>query len=489
MEDRDMETRLEIGERTSETMHGLLMMVAQKASEVQFFDILAKRLNLKMKSVRYTHQNKIETIVAGLAVGCRHISEIQTKLAPDTVAAGFFGMARFPDQSQINTFLRACGPEQVDHLEWAHQALLEANSVAGERSRWLVLADSRRVLPVDLDQMPIATRSKRATGTGKGYFGRKRGNIGYKESVALLGGGVREVLWLRLEPGNTHGQDAVSIVLDRLAALGKALLIAPEEIMGRGDSQYGSVGVIRQFQALGMHYLFKGYTPRTAKRLAEELPETVVWHYLGIDSNGSQVWVADAGEQELRGKDDGQELPPVKTRVVLQVRVAWRLHKKHGRGVPNQVPRKVVTYEHYVTDLPPEALPLVSGEPVTVLDVYNGRETEESLFRSEQDALGVHYLRTYKMEGEVAFLWLLASTVNLLRWTQCSKFAGTKVEGVGLTKLVTQVMQIPATIIRTTQALIIGLPESLRLARHLANVWMERELQLPLPLEYACNTT
>jgi hypothetical protein len=483
------ETRLEIGERTGETMHGLQVMVVQKARQIRFFETLAGGLNLKMKAVTYTQQNKLETIVAGLAVGCRHISEMQTKLVPDTVAAELFGMARFPDQSQINAFLRACGPEQVAHLSQAQQALLAANSLAGDRSRWFTLADGGRVLTVDLDQTPIATRSKRATGTAKGYFGRKRGNVGYKKSVALLGNGVKEVLWLGLEPGNAHGQDAVPTVLARLAALAKAQGIAPQEIMGRGDSQYGSVGVIRQFQAAGMHYLFKGYAPKTAKQLAEELPETAIWHYRGADSNGSQVWVTDAGEQELRGHDDPAGLAPVQTRVVLQVRVAWRLHKKHGRGAPNQVPEKVVTYEHYVTDLPAEALPLVAGERLTVVDVYNDRETEESFFRSEQDALGAHCLRTYKREGEAAFLWLLASTVNLLRWTQCGVFAGTKLEGAGLTKLVTQVMQIPASIIRTTQAMVITLPETLRLARHLVNVWMQREIQLPLPLEFATNTS
>jgi hypothetical protein len=489
MENIPIETRVEIGERKGETMHGLLVMVVEKAREIQFFETLTEPLGLKMKSVKYSHQNKIETVVAGLAVGCRHTSEMQTKLVPDTVAAELFGMARFPDQSQINNFLRACGPEQVHHLGESHQALLEKNSIAGDRAKWLRLADGRRLLPLDLDQTPIATRSKRATGTAKGYFGRKRGNNGYKKSVAFLGQDVREVLWLQLEPGNTHGQHAVPIVLARLLALAKARGIAPEEIVGRGDSEYGSVGVIRQFQAARIHYLFKGYTPRTAKHLADNLPETAVWHYRGLDSNGSQLWVTDAGEQELHGHDDPAELPPVKTRVVLQVRVAWRLRKKHGRKSPNQVPEKVVTYEHYVTDLPAESLPLVAAEPVTVVDIYNDRETEESFFRSEQDALGAHCLRTYKMEGEAAFLWLLASTVNLLRWTQCSRFAGTKVEEAGLTKLVTQIMQIPATIVRTAHTQFIILPETLRLARHLAHVWLEREIQLPLPLEFVPNTS
>jgi hypothetical protein len=487
------ETRLEVGERSSETMHGLLVMLVQMAREILFFETLADGLGVKMKVVHYTHQQKLETIVAGLAVGCRHVSEMQTKLVPDTTAAALFGMARFPDQAHVNAFLQRCGQPQVEHLAQAHQQLLEKHSLVGDRSRWLELADGRRVLTVDLDQTPIVTRSKRATGTAKGYFGRKRGNVGYKKSVAFLGGGAREVLWLRLEPGNTHAQDAVPTVLAKVIALGKAQGVAPEEILGRGDSQYGNVGVVRQYQAAGMHYLFAGYTPSTARRLADGLPDTAVWHYRGVDSNGSRIWVADAGEQELVGEGDLPGVPPLKTRVILQVRVAFRLRKKHGRGAPNQVREKTVSYEHYVTDLSAEALPVVSDKSATVLEVYNGRETEESFFRSEQDALGAQYLRTYKMEGEASFLWLMGSTANLLRWTQHSKFAGTQLETVGLTRLVTQAMQIPATITRTviraTRAWIITLPETARLARHLASAWMERELQLPLPFEFVPNTS
>ncbi len=487
------ETRLEVGDRSGETMHGLLVMLAEKAREIRFFETLVKGLDVKMKVVHYTHQQKVQTIVAGVAVGCRHVSEMQTKLVPDATAAQVFGMARFPDQAHINAFLRRCEQAQVEHLARAHQHLLEQHSLVADRSQWLSLADGRRVLPVDLDQTPIPTRSKRATGTAKGYFGRKRGNVGYKKSLALLGGGAKEVLWVRLEPGNTHAQHAVAPVLERVVALAKAQGLAPGEVLGRADSQYGNAPVMRQFQQAGIHYLFGGYNSSTAKRLADELPETAVWHYRGVDSNGSRVWVADAGEQEFAGEHDPADLPPVRTRVVLQVRVAFRLRKKHGRGAPNQVAEKKVSYEHYVTDLPVEALPLVANGPVTVLEVYNGRETEESFFRSEQDALGAQYLRTYKMEGEAAFLWLMASTVNLLRWIQRSLLAGTKLEDIGLTKLVTQVMQIPATvtrtIIRTTQAWVITLPDTLRLTRHLVNVWMQREVQLPLPLDLAPNTS
>lgn len=493
--------------RPNETTSGLLVLVAQTAQEIGFFETLTQGLNLKMKVVRYTHQDKLATLVASLVVGCRHTSEIQTKLVPDVVAAKLFGMARFPDQSQINGFLRVCGPEQVAHFEKAHQQLLEKYSRAGDRANWLELpkvsvnvsvnvnasalvnarAEAKprlRLLPVDLDQTPLVTRSKRATGTAKGHMGRKRGNVGYKKSTAFLGGDVREVLWQRLEPGNTHGKEAVSIVLERLAALGKALGVQPGEILFRGDSQYGALEEIRQYQAAGCHYVVKGYTPLSARKLAESLPETATWAYRGKDSNGSSLWVTDLGEVALSADHEPAGVPPVRTRVVLMVRVGFHKRRKRGKGWRGTVTEKVISYEHYLTDLTAEKLSTVG-----VIEVYNGRETEESFFRAEQDAFGAQCLRTYKGEGEASFLWVLASTVNLLRWTQHTRFAGTEVERAGLTKLVTQVMQIPATIIQQAGRWLVLLPETLRLARQLVNAWMERYLQLPLPLTVGANSS
>jgi hypothetical protein len=472
----------ETSRRPNETTSGLLVLVAQTAQELGFLETLTKGLNLKMKVVRYSHQNKLATVVASLVVGCDHTVDIQTKLVPDVVAAGLFGMNRFPDQSQINSFLRACGPAQVEALAKAHQALLKQNSRAADRELWLELPSGRRLLPVDLDQTPLVTRSTRATGIAKGYMGRKRGQVGYKKSLALLGGGVKEVLWQRLEPGNTHGLEAIPIVLERLSDLGVALGLRAQDTLVRGDSQYGALEAVRQYQAARRHYLVKGYTPLTAHKLAESLPETVLWTSGGTDSNGSRLWLTDLGEVSLSADHEATDLAPVLTRVVLLVRVGFRKHRKRGKGWRESVTEKVVSYEHYLTDLSADELGMKG-----VIALYNGRETEESFFRAEQDAFGADHLRTYKGEGEKAFLWILASTVNLLRWTQARRFKGTEIERAGLTKLVTQVMQIPATIIEQAGRWLILLPETLRLARHLVNAWIEHSLQLPLP--FAPDTT
>jgi hypothetical protein len=321
------------------------------------------------------------------------------------------------------------------------------------------------LLTIDLDQTALVTRGTTATGATRGHFGRKRGQVGYKKSVALLGGSVQEILWQQLGPGNEHGQHAVPQAIEAMTDLATAHGLAPHELLWRADSQYGSTGCVRQFQAAGHHYLVKGYTPRTAQHLAESLDPSAVWTSLGTDSYGSQVWVVDAGLQELRGHDDPADLEPVRTRVVLLVRVRWSERKKHGRGAPDTIPEKHVSFEHYLTDFPASVM-----TPEQVVATYNGRQSEEGLFQSEQDVFGADHLRTRHQDGEAVFLWILASTMNLLRWVQHSTFAGTPVEHLGLRKLVTDVIHVPATVVRQVNSWTLCLSDIAWITRQLAHL-------------------
>ena len=140
------ELRLATAERPTETQSGLLLALVREARELRFFETLAEGLDLKMNVVTYSHQQKLATLVAGLVQGTRHIAELQSRVVPDTVAAGLVGLARFPDQSQINALLRAMGPAQVEHLERAHQRLRRAHSLAGDRARWWGLESGPRLL-------------------------------------------------------------------------------------------------------------------------------------------------------------------------------------------------------------------------------------------------------------------------------------------------------------------------------------------------------
>jgi Transposase DDE domain group 1 len=462
-----------------QTQSALLVTVVQTAQTLGCFETLLDGWQLKMKQVAYSQLNKVQTLVASIAVGARSISQIQTKLVPDAAAAHLFGMARFPDQAQINAFLQAMGPEQVAHLEQAHAQLLAQHSRAADQTAWLRRPGGQRFLPVDLDQTYLVTRSAQAEGTARGYFGRKRGQVGYKKSLAFLGGEVREVLWQRLAPGNLHGQEAVAPVLAALGNLLQAQGLAPGQVLLRGDAQYGSGASLRPYQAAGVHYVVRGYARSTAQVLARPVPEDA-WQFHRMDANGSQVWYADLGEVHLHCQDEDGDQDPVTTRVVLVRRVRERTRRKRGKGAPGTVTETVVAYEYYSTDLSTAV-----ASAATILDLYDDRVTEESFFRAEQDAFGVQHLRTKHRDGQAAFLWLLASTVNLLRWTQQRVFGATPVAGMRLTQLVTEVLAIPGRVLRQGARLTVVLPALERLAAALVVAGTLTAAQLTLPFHWA----
>jgi hypothetical protein len=95
-------------------------------------------------------------------------------------------------------------------------------------------------------------------------------------------------------------------------------------------------------------------------------------------------------------------------------------------------------------------------------------------------------LRTRHHAGEEAFLWIMASTINLLRWVQHTTFAQTPIADLGLHQLVTKVICIPATLVRLAHAWLVRLPELAWVTRQLAHARLTTfALQYPLPLLYA----
>jgi hypothetical protein len=58
-----------------------------------------------MKRVVYTPVQKVQTLMASIMIGCKYNKDVNFRLVPDEVAASALGMARFPDQSQLNLLL------------------------------------------------------------------------------------------------------------------------------------------------------------------------------------------------------------------------------------------------------------------------------------------------------------------------------------------------------------------------------------------------
>jgi hypothetical protein len=167
----------EAAEEQVEEVSVFLMMILEYANDIGLWGILSK-VQVKMKGVLYSPLNKAQTIIASLVAGCPHTKAINEQLGQEKAAANYLGMARFPEQSQINRYLKRFTANNVEELGQAHADLFVRQSQARRAKGQIV---------VDIDQCGLVANGKSYEWSRKGYFPRKRGEQGYQVSMAYIG--------------------------------------------------------------------------------------------------------------------------------------------------------------------------------------------------------------------------------------------------------------------------------------------------------------
>jgi len=66
------------------------------ADQISAFEPL-KLVQVKMKEIKYTVQQKLITIICSIVMDCAYTSDVNDKLVPDTVAPRMLDTMRFPD--------------------------------------------------------------------------------------------------------------------------------------------------------------------------------------------------------------------------------------------------------------------------------------------------------------------------------------------------------------------------------------------------------
>jgi hypothetical protein len=456
------------------TAHALLVCAYQQAQQIGLFSKAQQALQLKMKTVRYSWSQKLQTLWASIVVGCSHTVEINTRLgAHERAAAALLGLERFPDQSQINRLLWAFEAEHVKQWRRLHLSLLCRYTRATARKRWLLLANRQRILPVDIDQRAVVVRGKQFELATKGYFGHKRARRGYQLSLAFLGGQIGEVLDEYFDSGNTQIAQRMDELLASAEEFCRRTHIPPDCLLIRGDAQLGTAANIARIKAKGFHYLLKGLSaPRAKKLLGEVLDEAIFWSV----SNGPQqerAWMCDMGEVEHREGRNRWSGLKVQARTLVVVRYlrmsrSKRPDPKKRKQLEQEgkLLQKEVKVDYLLTDLDEKQLPVEQ-----VLETYNDRPTIERYFYDEQYSLGARQVRTRHFAGEAMFQFLVATTNNLLRWLKHKTFKGTILEQMGVGRLIHQGMQIPAKVRKWGEKWIIEMPAQHTLVKQLLKSW------------------
>lgn len=153
----------------SNTQFAPLALLGYRLQQRDFLAPLREQLHLQQKSVVYTPYDKLLTCLVSMMSGCHAISQIDTRIRPDTALAQAWGLERFAQQSTVAETLDRFTAINVEQLREATSRiyLREGQAIRHDYAR-----DGLLILDIDLTGLPA---SKHAEGSTKGYFSGKKG--------------------------------------------------------------------------------------------------------------------------------------------------------------------------------------------------------------------------------------------------------------------------------------------------------------------------
>ena len=355
-------------EEQDKTVSAFLMMFLEYGQEIGLFRLLDRLVKVQMKAVVYSVLNKAQTVIASLVMGCKHTKAINEVLGEEEIAANYLGMSRFPEQSQINRYLTRFSEANVAQLGEVHQQIFIRQSQARRSVGRIV---------VDIDQCGLVVNGKTYELARKGYFPRKRGEIGYQVSVAYVGA-YEEALQIYLDPGNTACGKRLADLLrdvDQMLTNDNPGLC----VIRRLDAGYDSAANRTLLASLPGYFILKGRDTRLAKRLGQTIPDTQ-W-----------IPVAEAVH--------GIELEPEGT-VRRFLYEFWQADGQHE-------------YSILYTNLPATDLTIAGA-----FAFYNERTTIEAFFAQSRHVFNIQSMRSRQFKAIFAFLRFVFLTHNVLVWAK-----------------------------------------------------------------------
>lgn len=394
---------------------GALLLLLHFSERVGFFEPFREHFQLPIKTVDYTPLQKLQTVISSLAVGCDWIKDINHKLRPYAAAARYLGMDRFPDQSSINRFLHRFGPDQRRPLELISELLLDRLGLWRQTER----------VPLDIDSTGLMVYGRTYEFARKGYFPRQRGRRGYRLTLgSTYGPAGSEILSLFLDPANASAGGRLWDCLYQAADV-----VGSVERLGliRADAAFGTGPDIQELLELGLTFVVKGFSDKTAQKFAARL-EPQQWQPLDLFTR-----VSEMGLQKISNCRH-----PV--RVVLVELITQRYDRRF--------------YSHLYTSQSAQ-----EADAETIFHSYNQRQCIEALIKSAKYGLSIRHLHTRSYEPIEGFLLLAALTFNLLSWFRHYFLAQVDLQDLGLCELTHKLMDIPARLSWHDQQLELHFPE------------------------------
>jgi len=180
----------------------------------------------------------------------------------------------------------------------------------------------------------------------------------------------------------------------------------------RADASWGTGADIQELVDLGLTFIVKGFSNRTALNFAARVAPTQ-WESLDLFTR-----ICDLGPHRIT---NCRHLVPV---VLVEL-----MTERYDRP----------SYSHLYTTLSPE-----QADAEQIFTRYNGRQSIEALLKSTKYGLSIEHLRTRRSYPMENFLHVAAITFNLLSWFRAYVLAQVDLDNLGLCELTNTLMDIPA---------------------------------------------
>lgn len=162
-----MTTKIRLVPMPEETGFVPLGVLGYCLTRTKFLAPVFTELELPIKKVDHTANDKVQDVLVSILAGCRAIYQVDTRIRPDLALAQAWGREQFASQSNLARTLDAFTEESIGQLRRGSEILFRQESRALGHN----FEQERLWLDIDLTPLPA---SKHAQGSAKGKISGKK---------------------------------------------------------------------------------------------------------------------------------------------------------------------------------------------------------------------------------------------------------------------------------------------------------------------------
>lgn len=379
---------------------------------------ILERVRIKKRRSEYSALDLNLFMIDMIVLGIERISHLDT-WGSDALLPLIRGHEKLPHSTTI-----------FRHMEsFTERNIMELERVQSEALRKGLPPAENAVL--DLDSTVITVYGNKE-GSEIGYNPHKKGRPSYNLKAGFIGG--REMVYFRLDPGNTVSSTGFAEFLD------KCLSALPEHVEVstlRLDGGYYSNRNLSLLEEKGLSYVVK--VPSYPNLIREAM---------GL---APSAWreVTDEGEFCLPLRTWVSEMRYNGRRLLIK-RVLVEEEKEKDNGLFE--PGERYEFSFYITNM--------EGDPWEIIGFYNARATVENRIKEAKLGFRLDKLPSGLFRVNVIYLHFVMLAYNLLWWFKDSLLLGKKLSDRGIRFLREVLFLVPAVVERCGEMFILHLPSA-----------------------------